>query len=107
MRKIILIILFTTVCLSLNAQDYKIYTYNKNDTINLNDILYFKKDTIDVIYLAFIDDRLLTKIKQEFKLNPYIINPYDNKWVCLKNKERGSVYYEFYENYGLKILKIW
>lgn len=60
MRKIILIILFTTVCLSLNAQDYKIYTYNKNDTINLNDILYFKKDTIDVIYLVFIDDRLLT-----------------------------------------------
>ena len=107
MKKIILIILFATAYLSIEAQSYKIYTYNKNDTINLNDILYFKKDTNDVIYLAFIEDRLLTKIKEEFKLNPYIIEPYKNKWVCLNDKNRGSIYYEFHESYGLKILKIW
>ena len=107
MKKIILIILFTIAHYSMQAQNYKIYTINKKDSTNIKEILYLEKDTVDVVYLVWIGSELLTKIKEEFKLNPYIIEPYKNKWVCLNDKKRGSVYYEFYENYGLKILKIW
>ena len=107
MKKIILILFLLITHYSIQAQNYKIYTVNKNDSINIKEILYLEKDTVDTVYLVWIDNELLPRIKNEFIKNPYIVGPFKNKWVCLKNNKRGSIYYEFYENYGLKILKIW